>query len=113
MIGTLRLLKYFEIRMIMIFSKIQTVLLFLLISSVILQIKVKDQNHFLKMHTAALACLYERMGTVNPMKEPHMHRLVTTLIKAGTKRPAKRTSVMPIKRFMITSVRFLVMRSCH
>ena len=61
--------------------------------------KSERPESLLKMHTAALACLYEGIGSFNPMKDPYIQRLVTALVKAGTKRPAKRTSVMPIKPF--------------
>ena len=65
--------------------------------------KVADRSErpesLLKMHAAAIACLYEGIGWVNPMKDPYLYRLVTALVKAGTKRPAKRTAVMPIKPF--------------
>ena len=53
----------------------------------------------LKMHSAALSCLYEGIGLSSPIKDPHVQRLITALVKAGTKRPAKRTTVMPVKPF--------------
>ena len=54
----------------------------------------------LKKHSAALSCLYyEGIGLSSPIKDPHVQRLITALVKAGTKRPAKRTTVMPVKPF--------------
>ena len=99
MIGTLRHLNPFVMRMVMIFPRMQTVLLFLQIFLCNVADKSERPESLLKMHTAALACLYEGIGSFNPMKDPYIQRLVTALVKAGTKRPAKRTSVMPIKPF--------------
>ena len=49
----------------------------------------------LKMYSAAISCLYEGASFRNTIQ-----RLITRLIKSGTKRPAKRTDVMPVTPFV-------------
>lgn len=66
--------------------------------------KVADQSDrpesILKMYSAAISCLYEGLKLDNPMCDLDLKRLITALIKSGTKRPAKRTEVMPVTPFV-------------
>ena len=66
--------------------------------------KISDQSErpesLLKMYSAAIGCLYEGLSLPNPMLNNDIQRLITGLIKSGTKRPLKRTEVMPITPFV-------------
>lgn len=53
------------------------------------------------MTIAAISCLDDGLQChKNPMNNENIRRLVTSLVKSATKRPAKRTEIMPVKPFM-------------
>lgn len=53
----------------------------------------------IKMTSAALGCLYESLGVTNPMANGDVKRMVTSLVKSGTKKPLCHTKPMPVEPF--------------
>lgn len=54
----------------------------------------------LKMCSAAITCLYNGLDQCSPMDNSDIKRLLSGLVKSSTKRPAKRTEIMPVKPFI-------------